>query len=153
MQHFDDILRLGLGEAIPISALQGDGMADLALFIEQKKQIFEQHICPEGIAKANQETEDNATKPLQLALLGRQNVGKSTLFNKVLQDDRVLTGPIPGLTRDAIAVDWTWENHPVQLVDTAGIRKMTRRLDDSIEDMSVADALRAMKVAEVGVSF
>ena len=142
------MIRLGFGEAIPISALQGDGLADVAILIEQIK----------GEKLQGNETEDvfdldidDKVKPLQMAVLGRQNVGKSTLVNTLLKQERVLAGPTPGLTRDAIAVDWTWENHPIQVVDTAGIRKLTKRMDDSIEDMSVADALRAMKVAEVGV--
>ena len=148
MEHLNDVIRLGFGEAIPISALQGDGLADVAILIEQIK----------GEKLHGNETEDvfdldidDKVKPLQMAVLGRQNVGKSTLVNTLLKQERVLAGPTPGLTRDAIAVDWTWENHPIQVVDTAGIRKLTKRMDDSIEDMSVADALRAMKVAEVGV--
>eukprot|EP00980_Cylindrotheca_fusiformis_P022261 scaffold9159_cov121-Cylindrotheca_fusiformis.AAC.3 len=155
MKQLEDASRLGLGEAIPISALQGEGMADIALLIEEKKQqklvgedTDEQHRT-NSLEKGSQEIEE--TKPLQMAVLGRQNVGKSTLINTLIQDDRVLTGPTPGLTRDAISIDHVWDNKAVQLVDTAGIRKFTKRLDESIEDMSVADALRAMKVAEVGV--
>jgi GTP-binding protein len=86
-----------------------------------------------------------------MAVLGRQNVGKSTLVNRLLQSERVLAGPTPGLTRDAIAIQWNWNGVPIQLVDTAGIRKLTKRVEDSIEDMAVADALRAMKLAEVVV--
>lgn len=91
-------------------------------------------------------------KALQVAIIGRQNVGKSTLINTLIQTNRVLTGPTPGLTRDAIAVQWKMKDGQiVQLVDTAGIRKLTKRMDDSIEDMSVADSIRAMQVAEVVV--
>ena len=151
MEQLDEVKRLGLGEAIPISALQGDGMADIAILIEQLK-------AKKQGATADCDEQDNLSldddderKPLQIAILGRQNVGKSTLVNTLLQNIRVLTGPTPGLTRDAIAVEWTWEDQPIQLVDTAGIRKLTKRIEDDIEDMSVADALRAMKVAEVAV--
>ena len=91
-------------------------------------------------------------KPLQLAILGRPNVGKSTLVNALLGEERVIAGATPGLTRDAIMVEWAWRNRPVQLVDTAGIRKITQRSRDSeIEDRSVQDANRAMKVADVAV--
>jgi GTP-binding protein len=141
MENLRDVLRLGLGNAIPISALQGDGLADIAILIEKLKTEKE--------AKYNGDQ-----KPLQIAIIGRQNVGKSTLVNRLLKSDRVLTGSTPGLTRDAIAVEWDWDGQIVQLVDTAGIRKLTKRMqmdDDSIEDQSVADALRAMKVAEVAV--
>jgi GTP-binding protein len=155
-EHLDDINRLGLGDAIPISALQGDGMADIGILVEQlKAQKLEESGYDrdrvEETMSALEAEGDDEEKPLQMAVLGRQNVGKSTLVNTLLKSERVLTGPTPGLTRDAIAVEWTWKDKPIQLVDTAGIRKMTRRLDDSIEDMSVADALRAMKVAEVAV--
>jgi GTP-binding protein len=154
MDHLNDVLKLGLGEVIPISALQGDGMADIAILIEKLKagkRELEGYDEEETFDPASENDDEMEGKPLQIAVIGRQNVGKSTLVNTLLQNNRVLTGPTPGLTRDAIAVEWTWEGQTVQLVDTAGIRKFTRRLDDSIEDMSVADALRAMKVAEVAV--
>jgi GTP-binding protein len=153
MEHLNDVLHLGLGEAIPISALHGEGMADLALIIEQlkgKKQLDQDELFTHGMPKATLPSNDS--KPLQIAIIGRQNVGKSTLVNTLLEDQRVLTGPTPGLTRDAIAVEWVSEDgQGVQIVDTAGIQKLTKRKDDAIEDMSVADALRAMKTAEVAV--
>lgn len=154
MDNLEEVNRLGLGEAIPISALQGEGMADIAVLIEQlKAEKREQIEEAMGVDDAETSSEDvsESPKPLQLAVLGRQNVGKSTLVNTLLESDRVITGPIPGLTRDAISVEWRWNDLPVQLVDTAGIRKLTQRITDDIEDMSVADALRAMKVAEVAV--
>jgi GTP-binding protein len=152
MENIEEVKRLGLGDVIPISALQGDGMADIAILIEQMKAANrgDDDLDDKKDGKSL-DAELDEEKPLQLAVLGRQNVGKSSLVNALLQDDRVLTGPTPGLTRDAIAVEWTWNDQPIQLVDTAGIRKLTKRLDDSIEDMAVADALRAMKVAEVAV--
>jgi len=181
LEHLHDVLRLGLGEAIPISALQGDGMADIAILIEQlkaekrkrkQKQHEDDHVDETETIHAENKDGDNDTndsKPLQIAIIGRQNVGKSTLVNTLVQDNRVLAGPTPGLTRDAIAVEWYWEHQGrqqdgqdkaqqqqqqlVRLVDTAGIRKLAKRStkDDAIEDMAVADALRAMKVAEVAV--
>ncbi|KAL3912925.1 MAG: hypothetical protein SGILL_006696, partial [Bacillariaceae sp.] len=154
MEHLNEVLQLGLGEAIPISALQGEGMADIAAMIEQLKSQKLSHL---GFTDATEddfydENKPQDAKPLQIAIIGRQNVGKSTLVNTLLKDQRVLTGPTPGLTRDAIAAEWiTEDGQEVQLVDTAGIQKLTKRMDDAIEDMSVADALRAMKVAEVAV--
>jgi len=114
---------------------------------------------------------NSSNKPLQMAVLGRQNVGKSTLVNALLKQDRVLVGATPGLTRDAIAVEWTWRcddddgsiERPIRIVDTAGIRKRSQRAgvvdivggeDDvggGIEDMAVLDAIRAMKTADVAV--
>ena len=168
MENLRDVLRLGLGNAIPISALQGDGLADIAILIEklktEKEAKYNQENYNTDTTTANEVSEnsvmkissgkDGDQKPLQIAIIGRQNVGKSTLVNRLLKSDRVLTGSTPGLTRDAIAVEWDWDGQLVQLVDTAGIRKLTKRMqmdDDSIEDQSVADALRAMKVAEVAV--
>lgn len=154
MAHLNDVTRLGLGEAIPISALQGDGMADIAIMIEKLKAEKSVGLGGDRPLAASGDSRSGGgegQKPLQIAIIGRQNVGKSTLVNTLLQNNRVLTGSTPGLTRDAIAVEWTWEGQLVQLVDTAGIRKLTKRMDDSIEDMSVADTLRAMKVAEVAV--
>jgi GTPase len=148
MEHIREVERLGFGEVIPVSALQGEGMADIAVVIERlKSEKFPERGGDEFVV---QEASDDR-KPLQMAVLGRQNVGKSTLVNTLLLENRVLAGATPGLTRDAISVEWTWEGNPVQLVDTAGIRKLTKRVEDTIEDMSVADALRAMKVAEVAV--
>lgn len=117
MERLEDVNRLGLGQPIPISALQGDGMADLAILIERmKQQKLANSTDGEGDDLAWTASEEDETKPLQLAILGRQNVGKSTLVNTLVQDERVLTGPTPGLTRDAISIDYTWEDQPIQLV-------------------------------------
>jgi GTPase len=174
LEHLQEVLRLGFGAAIPISALQGDGMADIAILIEQLQaeknyQQRDQLLLESQLEMnddcnvfASNDAEDHvdmdhaddkrSKRPLQVAILGRQNVGKSTLVNTLIQQNRVLTGPTPGLTRDAIAVQWKMEDgQVVQLVDTAGIRKLTKRINESIEDMSVADSLRAMQVAEVVV--
>mmetsp|Transcript_6062 Transcript_6062/g.6933 ORF Transcript_6062/g.6933 Transcript_6062/m.6933 type:complete len:648 (-) Transcript_6062:66-2009(-) len=159
MENLRDVLRLGLGNAIPISALQGDGLADIAILIEklkvEKEAVHYEENIDDIIKKESWERNSEDQKPLQIAIIGRQNVGKSTLVNRLLKNDRVLTGRTPGLTRDAIAVEFNFDNlgdnHLVQLVDTAGIRKLTKRIGDSIEDQSVADALRAMQVAEVAV--
>ena len=156
MDHLDDVSRVGFGEAIPISAAHGEGMGDIATIIEQLK---EQKRIALGLPKMVKPDDDNINhsipekeKPLQLAILGRQNVGKSTLVNALLKRERVICGPTPGLTRDAIAIQWTWKDRPVQIVDTAGIRRFVKRdHTDAIEDLAVLDAMRAMKVADVAV--
>src|SRR6202035_300658 len=92
------------------------------------------------------QTESKAEGPLQLAIVGRPNVGKSTLVNRLLGEDRVLTGPEPGITRDAIAIDWTWEDRALRLVDTAGMRRRAH-IEGRLERLSVADTLRAVRFA------
>lgn len=151
--------KLGFGEIIPISAQHGEGMADIAVIIENlnhaaeiERQKTESTQPSDSWYDDQDKSEDDKEKPLQLAILGRQNVGKSTLVNALLKKDRVIVGATPGLTRDAIKVDWYWKGRPVQLVDTAGIRKrQSRDHCDDIEDLAVQDAMRAMKVADVAV--
>jgi GTP-binding protein len=91
-----------------------------------------------------------ADAPLQLAIVGRPNVGKSTLVNRLIGDERVVTGPEVGITRDAISVDWSWAGHPVRLVDTAGLRRKAR-VTAKLETMAVEDSLRAIRLAQVVV--
>jgi len=120
MQSLKEVTRLGFGEAIPISALQGDGVADLAIVIEQMKMQKEKEriALKSGVIPISERSDPVLVpdKPIQLAILGRQNVGKSTLVNKLVQSERVLSGPLPGLTRDAIAVDYEWDDKKVQIV-------------------------------------
>jgi GTP-binding protein len=89
-------------------------------------------------------------KPLRIAIVGRPNVGKSTLLNALLGEERTLTGPEPGVTRDAIAVDWSWRGQPVRIVDTAGLRRRAR-VTEKVERLSVADSVRAIRLAQVVV--
>ncbi len=130
--------RLGLGDPVPVSAEHGEGLAELyerlAPFVRDPSP--QQDGAPETPAK-----------PLHLAIVGRPNVGKSTLVNRLIGEERLLTGPEAGITRDAIAVDWIWRNRPIRLVDTAGIRRRPR-VDGKIEQLSVGDALRAVRFAE-----
>jgi GTP-binding protein len=129
---------LGLGLPVPISAQQGEGMADLA----------------EALIAA---TEDGAPAaepgpsppPLRLTVAGRPNVGKSSLINRLLRDERLLTGPEPGLTRDAVAIRWQWQGREIELVDTAGLRRKARIAPDSLERMSGKAALAALRQAEI----
>jgi GTP-binding protein len=149
-----DAFALGFGEPIAFSAEHGTGMADLfeALLphVERDQDEFE----PEPVEEEDEEALNRA--PLKLAIVGRPNAGKSTLINAMLGEDRLLTGPEAGITRDSIAVDWTWtdpENgdlRPVRLIDTAGMRKKAQ-VTEKLEKMSVADARHAIDFAEVVV--
>lgn len=141
---------LGLGEPVPISAEHGEGVADLyeALFpLIADKQPSDEVI--------EEEDEADPSRPLQFAIVGRPNAGKSTLINRLLGEDRLLTGPEAGITRDSIAVDWHWTApdgtvRPIKLIDTAGMRKKAK-VDDKLERLAVADARRAVDFAEVVV--
>jgi GTP-binding protein len=135
---------LGFGEAIAMSAEHGEGVVDL----------FE-HIRPFVEREEAEEEEDPEGGPLKLAIVGRPNAGKSTLINRILEQERLITGPEAGITRDSIAIDWEWkgpdgETRPVRLIDTAGMRKKAR-VQDKLEKLSVADARRAVDFAEVVV--
>ena len=130
---------LGLGEPIALSAEHGDGIADLF-------ELLRPYI--EGDPERAEESE--ADRPLKLAIVGRPNAGKSTLINRLLEQDRLITGPEAGITRDSIAIDWQWQGRPVRLIDTAGMRKKAK-VQDKLEKLSVADARRAVDFAEVVV--
>jgi GTPase len=133
--------RLGLGDPVPISAEHGEGLAEL---YERLAPFARGRSLPRGIAAAV------PLKPLQLAIVGRPNVGKSTLVNRLIGEERLLTGPEAGITRDAIAVEWFWRERPIRLVDTAGVRRRPR-IEGKIEQLSVGDALRAIRFAETVV--
>ena len=150
LDNLAEISRAGFGEPIPISAEHGEGMVDIAATIEKLTQEKRLRL---GMPLENDANEgDFSEKPLQLAILGRQNVGKSTLVNSLLGEERVISGPTPGLTRDSISVPWLWKDRPVQIVDTAGIRRgIKRERSNEIEDLAVLDAMRAMKLADVAV--
>ncbi len=140
MEGAYDAFSLGLGDPVPLSAEHGEGMGDLLEAIEP---------FLEG-GEADDEDEDRAGKPLRVAIVGRPNAGKSTLVNRIIGSERLLTGPEAGITRDTISVDWQWRDHPIRLFDTAGLRKRAR-VEDKLEKLSVADALRAIRFAEVVV--
>ncbi len=136
---------LGFGEPVPISAEHGEGLIDLILALEAAREAA-------GLAAPEPETGEagEAGRPVSIAIVGRPNAGKSTLVNRLIGEDRMLTGPEAGITRDAITVDWQWRDRPVRLVDTAGLRKKAR-VQEKLEKLSVADALRAIRFAEVVV--
>ncbi len=147
---------LGLGDPIGISAEHGEGVADL--YNALLPLIGDRQPAPLEDEDLTEEERDalRAAAPLQLAIVGRPNAGKSTLINKLLGEDRLVTGPEAGITRDSIAIDWRWrdpatgEERAVRLIDTAGMRKKAK-VDDKLEKLSVADARRAVDFAEVVV--
>ncbi len=140
---------LGLGEPVAVSAEHGLGMADLHEVLKDRIQELDAKSQEEAIEAEDQEGEPPAGT-LQLAIVGRPNVGKSTLVNRLLGDERVLTGPEAGITRDAIAIEWSYKNQPIRLVDTAGLRRRSR-VNESLEKLSTADTMRAVKYAQVVV--
>ncbi|HSJ78520.1 MAG TPA: ribosome biogenesis GTPase Der [Erythrobacter sp.] len=151
---------LGLGDPVPLSAEHGEGIADLfgGLFpiIGNKADLYEEAKEIEDAYAAAMEDEDRPAGPLKLAIVGRPNAGKSTLINRLLGEDRLLTGPEAGITRDSIAIDWQWtdpksgEVREIRLIDTAGMRKK-KNVTEKLEKLSVADARRAVDFAEVVV--
>jgi len=133
-----EAFELGLGDPVAVSAEHGEGIADLMLEIADS--------LPSDDAAADGEATE---RPLRLAVVGRPNAGKSTLINRLLGEERMITGPEPGLTRDAISVLLhDAEGHPVELVDTAGLRRRAR-VESPLEKMSVNAAIEALKMAEV----
>jgi GTPase len=138
--------RLGFGDPIPISAEHGEGMGDLYDVLApliHAKQAGPAPVEPEGKA-------ERAPKVLKLAIVGRPNVGKSTLINRLIGEDRLLTGPEAGITRDAIGVEWSYRGRAIRLVDTAGLRRRAKVVD-RLEWLSGEDARRAIRFAEVVV--
>ena len=148
-----EAFELGLGEPLRFSAAHGDGLADLHhTLLEVGGTIADASFeAPEPAPVGDDEDPEEAPgKPIQLAILGRPNAGKSTLINRWLGEDRLLTGPEAGITRDAIGVDWAWQGHKFKLWDTAGMRKRARVIE-GLEKLSVADGIRAMRYAQVAV--
>ncbi|NQZ47813.1 MAG: ribosome biogenesis GTPase Der [Erythrobacter sp.] len=146
---------LGLGDPVALSAEHGEGVADL--FGALWPIIGEKADAAQAQSEITLiEDEEAPLGPLKLAIVGRPNAGKSTLINRLLGEDRLLTGPEAGITRDSIAVDWEWhdpktdETREIRLIDTAGMRKK-RNVTEKLEKLSVADARRAVDFAEVVV--
>ncbi|KRC81596.1 ribosome biogenesis GTPase Der [Sphingomonas sp. Root241] len=142
-----EAMALGLGDPIPFSAEHGEGVVDLFEALLPHVERDEEEEAPED--------DESPDAPLKLAIVGRPNAGKSTLVNRLLDEDRMITGPEAGITRDSISVDWEWEDfegakRKVRLIDTAGLRKKAR-VEEKLEKLSVMDTLRAIDFAEVVV--
>ncbi|WP_297326423.1 ribosome biogenesis GTPase Der [uncultured Bartonella sp.] len=161
---FYEAWSLGLGEPCPISAEHGLGLGDLRDAIvnaagpekaTDKKSDDEKNSDGADIGEViddpdAEEPAYDATKPLPIAIVGRPNAGKSTLINTMLGQDRLLTGPEAGITRDSISVDWQWRGRKIKLFDTAGLRRKSK-VEGKLEKLSVAETLRAIRFAEVAI--
>jgi GTP-binding protein len=152
---------LGLGEPVRLSAEHGEGLNELYSLLAPVAETFEARaqadtpqvevdVDEEGEVDPEAPIKPTVDKPLQVAVIGRPNAGKSTLINKILGEDRLLTGPEAGITRDSISLTLDWEGMPTRIFDTAGMRKRAK-VQDKVEKLSVADGLRAVKFAEVVV--
>jgi len=148
---------LGLGEPIAFSAEHGEGLGELydalaAALPEAARAEAEDEepAAPLELGEEEDGSETDSGKPLRVAVLGRPNAGKSTLLNRILGEERLLTGPEPGLTRDSIGLETTWRGRRFKLYDTAGLRRRARVVE-KLEKLAVADALRAVRFAEVVV--
>ncbi|MFN3657917.1 MAG: ribosome biogenesis GTPase Der [Pseudolabrys sp.] len=133
---------LGLGEPVAISAEHNEGMSDLYTALTEA--------LPAKAAEQREAPETEGPHPIRVAIVGRPNAGKSTLINRLIGEERLLTGPEAGITRDSIAVDLAWQDKSFKLYDTAGMRRRSR-VDEKLEKLSVADALNAVRFAEVVV--
>jgi GTPase len=142
--------RLGFGDPIAFSAEHGEGLSELFSellpHIEREEGVFDD---------GREEDDESPDAPLKLAIVGRPNAGKSTLVNQMLGEDRMITGPEAGITRDSITIDWAWpspdgRSREVRLIDTAGLRKKAK-VDDKLEKLSAADTKHAIDFAEVVV--
>ncbi len=145
---------LGLGEPVRLSAEHGEGLDDLYTLLAPLAEQFEaRSLADTPQTNVDVVDGDDATapaKPLQVAVIGRPNAGKSTLINKIIGEDRLLTGPEAGITRDAISLTTNWAGTEMRIWDTAGMRKKAR-VQEKLEKLSVSDGLRAVKFAEVVV--
>ncbi len=152
-----DAYALGLGEPVRLSAEHGEGMDELYHLLRPIAEGFAERSAadaPEVEVDVDPEGDGDfaptTARPLQIAVIGRPNAGKSTLINRIIGEDRLLTGPEAGITRDSISVRTTWHGTPLRIFDTAGMRKKARVVD-KVEKLSVADGLRAVRFAEVVV--
>lgn len=145
-----DAFSLGLGDPLPFSAEHGEGIGELHEALrhyigaepeDDDDRYFDDEIDEDAPANG---------KPLRIAVVGRPNAGKSTLINTMLGEERLLTGPEAGITRDSIGLNWSWEGRRVKIFDTAGLRRRAR-IEEKVEKLAAGDAIRAVKFAEVVV--
>jgi GTP-binding protein len=145
-----DAFRLGLGEAVAISAEHAEGLGELYSRMAEALDVMDAAPAPDDDDDDGTADGTRPDRPLKLAIVGRPNAGKSTLVNTLLGEERMITGPEPGLTRDAVASDFSWQGRPVKLFDTAGLRRKSR-IAERVEKLAVGDALNAIRFAEVVV--
>jgi GTP-binding protein len=152
-EGFYEAFQLGLGEPVAISAEHGEGIGELAataLAALGLKRVSKKTGGESAGGDASGAEPDDTPRPIRIAIVGRPNSGKSTLVNALLGEERMITGPEPGLTRDAVATDFVWGGKPVRLFDTAGLRRKAR-IVEAAEKLSASDAVRAIRFAEVVV--
>jgi GTP-binding protein len=137
-----EAFRFGFGEPVSISAEHGEGLGDLYA------AVLAAEPPPEEWEEDDDDGAHRGDKPIRIAVIGRPNAGKSTLVNRLIGDERLLTGPEAGITRDAVSVDWDWEGHAIRFVDTAGLRRKAR-IEEKLEKLSTQDTLRSLTFAEV----
>jgi GTP-binding protein len=145
---FYEAFQLGLGEPVAISAEHGEGIGELVATVLAALGL--EPAAKRAAGDAADAEPDAGARPVRVAIVGRPNSGKSTLVNALLGEERMITGPEPGLTRDAVATDFLWNGRPVRLFDTAGLRRKAR-ITETAEKLSASDAVRAIRFAEVVV--
>ncbi len=151
-QDWAEFHRLGFDPMIPVSAEHGLGMDELAAYLEDycpaQKPTTEKDEWDEDTEAEETEEKPAGNRPVKLAIVGKPNAGKSTLINQMVGEERLLTGPEAGITRDAISVPFEWRGKKMELVDTAGLRKKAKVVE-KLEQMATADTINAINMAEV----
>jgi GTPase len=147
---FYEAFQLGLGEPVAISAEHGEGIGELVETMLASLGLKPHRKARHGEAAGDEHEGQDGRRPIRVAIVGRPNAGKSTLVNALLGEERMITGPEPGITRDAVATDFVWGGRPVRLFDTAGLRRKAR-IFEKAEKLSASDAVRAIRFAEVVV--